>query len=398
MATIRSPQATVAVTREELIRRARALAPAVRERVLEAEADRRTPIESIEAFVDAGLARILQPARWGGHELSHDAAFDVAVEIATACGSTGWCASLLNIHDWWLAAFPDAAQHDVWKDGPDVNIAGMVSPTGKAAAVDGGFRLKGLWSYVSGVDHCGWALLAAMVMPSGAGHPHMRFFAVPRRDFAVKDVWHCVGLKGTGSNDVIVEDAFVPEHRTLTMADFLEGSTPGTQVNRGALYRLPMVCIFQSALCAPALGIGRGAHAEWRDWIKPRIVAYTGEQSIDTTEVQTGYARAGAGLDAAEMLMRANLDVVRSGAPIDAATRQRSRIYWAEAVQRICGAVDRLMAMSGTRGFMEASPIQRAWRDVHTIASHVGLNPQQSAIAHGRQQLGLPRDPRLRIY
>jgi 3-hydroxy-9,10-secoandrosta-1,3,5(10)-triene-9,17-dione monooxygenase len=386
------------MTHEELVRRARALAPAIRERIPKAEAERRTPIESIEAFVDAGLARILQPRRWGGHELSHDAAFDVAVEIAKACGSTGWCAGLLNIHDWWLAGFPEEAQHDIWKDGPDVNVAGMVAPTGKANAVDSGFKLSGLWSYTSGIDHCTWALLAAMVMPGAGGHPHMRFFAVPKKDFVIKDVWHCVGLKGTGSNDVIVNDVFVPEHRTLTMADFLEGTTPGAKVNTGPLYRLPMVCVFQSALCAPALGIGRGAHEDWRDWIKPRIVSYTGEKQIETTEVQSGYAKAGADLDAADMLMRKNLDVVRPGTPIDPATRQRSRVYWTQSVQTICKAVDTLMAMSGSRGFMEASPIQRAWRDVHTIASHVGLNPEQSAIAFGRHELGLPRDPRVRIH
>jgi 3-hydroxy-9,10-secoandrosta-1,3,5(10)-triene-9,17-dione monooxygenase len=389
---------TSTVTHEELVRRARALAPAIRERVPKAEAERRAPIESIEAFVGAGLARILKPARWGGHELTYDAAFDVAVEISKACGSTGWCASLLNIHDWWLAAFPDEAQHDVWKDGPDVSIAGMVSPTGKALAADGGFKLSGQWSYTSGVDHCSWALLAAMVMPSGQGHPHMRFFAVPKKDYAIKDTWYCVGLKGTGSNDVIVSDAFVPAHRTLTMADFLEGTTPGAKVNPGPLYRLPMVCIFQSALVAPALGIGRGAHEEWRDWIKPRIVSYTGEKQIDTTELQIAYANAGADLDAAEMMLRANLDVARPGTPIDPGTRQRSRMYWMHAAQTICRAVDTLMAMSGSRGFMESSPIQRAWRDVHTIASHVGLNPEQTAIAYGRHALGLPRDPRVRIY
>jgi 3-hydroxy-9,10-secoandrosta-1,3,5(10)-triene-9,17-dione monooxygenase len=386
------------VTHEELVRRARALAPAIRARVHKAETERRTPIESVEAFVDAGLARILQPRRWGGHELTHDAAFDVTIEIAKGCGSTGWCMGLLNIHDWWLASFPDEAQHDVWKDGPDVNIAGMVSPTGKANAVDGGFRLSGLWSYTSGIDHCTWALLAAMVEPNGPGHPHMRFFAVPKKDFIIKDVWHCVGLKGTGSNDVIIDDAFVPAHRTLTMADFLEGTTPGSKTNTGPLYRLPLVCIFPSALCAPALGIGRGAHEEWRDWIKPRIVSYTGEKQVETTEVQSGYAKSAAHLDMADMLMRKNLDVVRPGTPIDPTTRQRCRIYWTQAVQMICRAVDMLMAMSGSRGFMEASPIQRAWRDVHTIASHVGLNPEQTAIAYGRQKLGLPRDPRVRIH
>jgi alkylation response protein AidB-like acyl-CoA dehydrogenase len=158
------------------------------------------------------------------------------------------------------------------------------------------------------------------------------------------------------------------------------------------------VCIFPSALCAPALGIGRGAHEEWREWVKPRIVSLTGERQIETTETQIGYARAAADLDMAEMLMRANLDVARPGTAIDARTRQRCRVYWTQGVQMICKAVDALIAMSGTRGFTEASPIGRAWRDVHTTASHVGLDPELATTAYGRHELGLLRDPRVRIY
>ena len=134
-----------APTHAELVERARRLAPALRERAARAEADRRVPRESIDQFVAAGLGRILQPRRFGGYELGHSAAFDVTVEIATACGSTGWCASLLNIHDWWLATFPEQAQMDVWGSGSDPNLAAMVYPTGKAQPVPGGYKLSGRW-------------------------------------------------------------------------------------------------------------------------------------------------------------------------------------------------------------------------------------------------------------
>ena len=113
----------MSLTHEEAVRRARALAPAIAERARRAELERRVPRELIDEIVAAGLSRILQPRRFGGYEISHDAAFDAAVTISAACGSTGWCASLLNMHDWWLAAFPEEAQHDVWRDTPDVNLA-----------------------------------------------------------------------------------------------------------------------------------------------------------------------------------------------------------------------------------------------------------------------------------
>ena len=207
------------LTHEEAVRRARAMTPRVRERALRAERERRIPIETIEEFVGEGLGRILTPQRWGGYEISHHAACDVIVEISAACASTGWCCSFLNIHVWWLATFPDEAQHDVWRDTPDVNLAAVISPQGnKAVTVDGGYRLNGRWTWASGVDHCHWTILTALA-DDGKETPTPRCFVLPRKDYAIKDTWFNVGMKGTGSNDVIVDDVFVPAHRSVALSD-----------------------------------------------------------------------------------------------------------------------------------------------------------------------------------
>ena len=392
-----TPSAPNSLTREEAVRRARALAPAIAERAQRAEAERRIPIESIEAFVDAGLARILQPRRWGGFEVSHDAAFDVAVEISAACGSTGWCTSLLNIHDWWLSAFPDEAQHDVWRDTPDVNLAAVISPLGgKAKPVDGGYRITGHWGWASGIDHSSWVMLTAMT-GAGDASPEARCFVVPATDCRVDDTWFNVGLKGSGSKDIIVDDIFVPAHRSLSMADLREATTPGVRVNPGALYREPLVAR-NYALAAPALGIARGAFADWVAWTRTRVASFTGEAVAQQAPIQTEIAEAEAELDTAEFLMRRNLDFIRDGKPVDLATRALCSYANAHAVQVICKAVHTLFRLSGSRGMFEKSPIQRAWRDVHTLATHVSLNPAAAGQLRGRAMLGLPRDPKVQMY
>jgi 3-hydroxy-9,10-secoandrosta-1,3,5(10)-triene-9,17-dione monooxygenase len=385
------------LTHQDAVRRARDLAPLLRERAAKTETERRIAEATIAAIVDAGLTRILQPRRWGGHEISHDAAFDVAVDIASACGSTGWCVSLLNIHDWWLAAFPQEAQHDVWNATPDRNLSAMVYPTGKAAPVDGGYKLSGRWSFVSGVDFSHWAIVAALVFGPD-GPPHARHFVIPRKDYAVEDTWYNVGMRGTGSNDLVVNDVFVPAHRTITMDDFREGTTPGSRVNSGPIYQGAMICTFAHALAAPALGVARGALANWLEWTRGKTATRTGDAVAEWSHLQIRLTQTELDIDAAEMLLRRNLDTIRHGGPTDRALRTRSSATWGHATRMLCNAVDTLFDMSGARGMRDENPIQRAWRDVHAIGAHVGLNPDLSGQARGRLLLGLPRDPKAPMY
>jgi 3-hydroxy-9,10-secoandrosta-1,3,5(10)-triene-9,17-dione monooxygenase len=379
---------TLGLTHDEAVRRARALAPEIAARVPRAEAERRVPIESIEAFVGAGLARILKPRRWGGYEISHDAAFDVTVEISKACGSTGWCCGFLNIHDWWLAGFPEEAQDDVWRDGPDVNLAGVIAPlNGRARVVDGGFRLSGDWSWASGVDHCSWAIVTAMV--EGNGGQHARVFVLPKSDYAIKDTWFNVGMRGTGSHDIVAADVFVPAHRSITMEDLREGTTPGTKVNAGPLYAIPLEAR-RHALSAPALGIARSAFATWVEWMRTKVSTATGEAIAQLVPAQINLATAETDIDAAEFLLRRNLDYIRQGGPLSRDIRSISASSGAQALQMICKAVDLLFYSSGSRGMFDQSPLQRAWRDVHTIASHFALNPETNAQIRARVLLGLP--------
>jgi alkylation response protein AidB-like acyl-CoA dehydrogenase len=385
------------LSHEEAVTRARGLAVAIAERARRTEAERRIPRETVDELVGAGLARILQPRRWRGFEICHDAAFDVALEIARACGSTGWCLSLLNMHDWWLASFPEEAQHDVWRDTPDVNIAGAVSPlNGKAVPVDGGYRISGHWGWASGIDHCTWVIATGMC-PDADGKPEARCFVVPAKDCKVNDTWFNVGLKGTGSKDVVIEDLFVPAHRSLLMSDLREATSPGLRVNPGPLYRVPFVTR-SYWLAAPALGIARGAYAHWLEWTRTRVASFSGAAVASQGSVQAELANAEALIDCAEFLARRNLDFIRDGGTVDLATRALCTHANAHAIQTICQAVHGLFRLSGSRGMFDESPIQRAWRDVHTLATHVSVNPVAAGELRGRVLLGLPRDPRAQMY
>lgn len=280
---------------------------------------------------------------------------------------------------------------------PNVNLAAVISPLGgKATAVDGGYRITGHWGWASGIDHCSWLIITAMAA-AGDGQPEARCFVIPAKDCVVEDTWFNVGLKGSGSKDIIIDDIFVPAHRSLSMADLREATTPGARVNPGPLYRVPLIAR-NYALAAPALGIARGAFDDWVKWTRTRVASFTGEAVAQQGLVQTEIAEAEAELDTAEFLMRRNLDFIRDGKPIDLPTRALCSYSNAHAVQVICKAVHTLFRLSGSRGMFDRSPIQRAWRDVHTLSSHVSLNPVSAGQLRGRALLELPRDPKVQMY
>ena len=171
------------ITHEEILARTRELVPAIREWVIKAERMRRQPDEIVRSYVDAGLIRMLLPARWGGYELSFDTLIDSVLEIAKVDGSAGWCYALLHVHVWFLALFPEEAQHDVWSENPDAPLATAFAPMGRPVRVDGGYLLSGNWPWSSGIDNSSWVMLNTLVMSTAEGQqPEQRFMLVPRSD------------------------------------------------------------------------------------------------------------------------------------------------------------------------------------------------------------------------
>lgn len=379
----------------ELINRARKLAPKLRERALKAEHDRNVPRESVEEYIDDGLIHTLQPKRWGGYELDHEVAFDVAIELGkSTCASSAWVLNYFTDHACILAHFPEEAQHDVWSKNKAACIATSAAPTGKVSLAPGGYRLDGRWAWSSGLRHSQWIMIGGLIFREGEDHPDMRLFLVPVSEIKTDDTWYCAGLRGTGSITAVCDNVFVPEHRTVTFGLLRDACSPGSKVNTNPIYRTPFIAVHSYALLGPALGAARGGYADFVQWTRERYLTYTQLNIAQHVPVQLKVSELAAQIDAAELLARRSLATARkdySGMTIE--TRTLLRRDFAYAMRLLRDAMDSLIKIAGSSGLMETNSAQRCWRDVHAISSHVVMNWDVPAENYGRAEFGLPLNP-----
>jgi len=375
---------------ETYLRSVRQLSQAIRGRAAECESLRRLPDETFESYQRSGLLRALQPRQWGGFELSPLTFFEAVAEVAAACPSSAWFLSVVGVHNWQLALFPEQAQRDVWKEDTSVLISSSYAPTGKVERVDGGFRLSGRWSFSSGCDHCQWVFLGG-VAPSDGPTPDMRTFLLPRSNYRIIDNWHVAGLAGTGSKDVVVEGAFVPEHRTHRFLDAYMLQSPGQAVNTGSLFRLPFGSLFAFAIAVPAIGAARGALDAYRSYMQAKVAAYDGSKVADDPFAQRRLSEAAVEIAAAEADLqdtwKAMCAQAEAGEAIPMSARARARWSAANIVLRGVRAVDLLFEASGGRALFLDNPMQRYFRDVHAMRAHALNNPDRASQVFGYSEL-----------
>jgi 3-hydroxy-9,10-secoandrosta-1,3,5(10)-triene-9,17-dione monooxygenase len=380
---------------EELVARAGALAPRLRERALRAERDRNIPQESVDEFIEAGLIHTLQPKRWGGYEHDHEVAFDIAVALGrSTCGSSAWCLNYLADHACMLALFPEEAQHDVWSRNNAACIATSAAPTGKVAPAPGGYRLDGRWSWCSGLRHSHWIMIGGLVQRDGEDHPDMRLYLVPVSELKQDDTWYCAGLRASGSNTAVLDNVFVPEHRSVSFSALREGASPGSKVNANPIYRTPFIAVHSYALLGPVLGLARGAYDEFVQWTRRRYLTYTQLAIAQHVPVQLRIAEIAAQIDAAELLARRALAKARADyAGMTLETRTLLRRDFTYTVRSLRDVMEELIKISGSSGLLDDNPVQRCWRDIHAISSHVVMNWDVPAENFGRAEFGLPLNP-----
>jgi 3-hydroxy-9,10-secoandrosta-1,3,5(10)-triene-9,17-dione monooxygenase len=383
------------MTPETYLDRVRALLPAVRERAAQAEKLRRLPDETFADFQEAGLLRALQPKRYGGYELDPGVFYQAVTEVAAVCGSSGWVLGVLGVHNWHVAILPPQAQEDVWGKDDSVQLSTSLAPTGTVERAPGGYRIKGRWSFSSGCDHCQWAVLGGAAPPTEPGEPaDPSVFLVPRRDYAIDDNWHVMGLCGTGSKDIVVEDAFVPEYRTHSYRDAFALNHPGAAINGAPLYRLPFGLIFTYGIVSPAIGAAQGMLSAFREQAARRVNVRDGSRAVEDPFMQYRLAEAAAEIDAARDRLFANfaemMRLARAGEEIPLALRARCRWDSGKAIDRSVYAVDRLFEAAGGHALFLDNPIQRAWRDVHAMRAHAGNNPERASFIFARSSFGLP--------
>lgn len=382
--------------REELLGRAWDLLPALRERAPQAEADRRMPDATEREFHETGLFRMIQPARVGGSELELGFLVEVGSVIGRACASSAWSLINLGCHHWMLAMFPPKAQEELWDISRDILIASsLIFPAGRAKPVKGGYELSGRWPFSSGVGNSTWNMLAAMVHDGDSGKPpEPRLFLIPETDYRVIDTWDAAGLCATGSHDVEASEVFVPEHRTLAAYDMRGDPTPGSGLNPGPLYRLPLIAIAPYVISGVALGIALGAWEGHVETLRGRISHYTGARVADFQAVQIKLAQARSMIDTAELIMLNHcadaMRIARAGRVPGIETKTRYRSDGAFSVKLCTDATDIIFGLAGGAGLYQSSPLQRAFRDAHAANAHALFNLDAANTMFGRAALGLP--------
>jgi 3-hydroxy-9,10-secoandrosta-1,3,5(10)-triene-9,17-dione monooxygenase len=380
---------------DELVARARALAPKLRERAVRAERDRNIPQESVDEYIASGLIHTLQPKRWGGYEHDHEVAFDISIELGTStCGSSAWCLNYLADHACMLALFPEEAQHDVWSRNKAACIATSAAPTGKVSLAPGGYRLDGRWSWCSGLRHSRWIMIGGLVHRPGEDHPDMRLYLVPVSEVKQDDTWYCAGLRASGSNTSVLDNVFVPEHRSVSFSVLRDACSPGSKVNTNPIYRTPFIAVHSYALLGPVLGVARGGYADFVEWTRKRYLTYTQLSIAQHVPVQIRIAEIAAQIDAAELLARRAFATARadySGMSLE--TRTLLRRDFTYAMRTLREAMDALIKIGGSSGLMEDNSLQRCWRDVQAISSHVVMNWDVPAENFGRMEFGLGLNP-----
>jgi 3-hydroxy-9,10-secoandrosta-1,3,5(10)-triene-9,17-dione monooxygenase len=373
----------------------RELLPTLRDRAQEAEDARAVPVDSIKALEGTGLFRLLQPGAFGGYEADPMTFYSAVRLVASACGSTGWVASVLGVHPWHVGLFTPQAQQEVWGTDQATRISSSYAPTGKAVNVDGGHQVSGRWSFSSGCDHAAWVLLGQIVTDADNRPTDFRTFLLPRTDYTIEDVWDTVGLRGTGSNDIVVDSAFVPAHRSLSFADVFKLVTPGQGLNPGPLFRLPYGSVFSYSITTPIIGMATGAYDAHVTYLRERVrVAYAGQKAAQDPFAQVRVAEAAAEIDGAWLALERNMSdlmgYARAGEQIPVDVRLRTRRDQVRGTGQAIKAVDRLFENSGGRALKSGTPIQRFWRDAHAGRVHAINDPERALSMYGGTEFGLP--------
>jgi 3-hydroxy-9,10-secoandrosta-1,3,5(10)-triene-9,17-dione monooxygenase len=376
---------------EEMVARARALIPTLSDRVLQGERERRLPAQTIADLQKAGLFRVLQPKRWGGYEVDILTYFECQMALGEADLSVAWVYGVVGVHPWLLALYDDRAAADVWGADDSTLICSSLMPVGTALPADGGFRLSGHWKYASGCEHTQWAFLGAV--PPGGALEERRIFLVPRSDFEIVDVWRVAGLKGTGSHDIVVKDAFVPAHRAVTFSDNFRGWGPGLATNTGPLYRLPFGQVFFRGVSTGAIGALQGMLNAYLDYGKKRISRLSGTPTSEDPLIQQTCAETACALDEMKTILHRNFRNLETyaarGEMPPLKLRMEYKFHNAWVAERCTLLAARLFKATGTVGIFEDQPYGRVLADINTARQHISNQFEANGRSYGAALFGV---------
>ncbi|MSQ72659.1 MAG: hypothetical protein EXR27_15425 [Betaproteobacteria bacterium] len=410
MSAIVNPVATAsraavpgAITREDMLKRARDLMGNLRARAAQCEQDRKAPDATIAEFKDTGLLRLLQPARHGGFEMGWDVFCEVTTILGRACGSQGWVYRVLADHPQMLGTFPAEAQHDVWGADQDTLASSSFAPAGEARPADGGYRFSGRHSFSSGIDHAAWVICGGFIKDDAGKNGKMAFFLIPKGEGTVIDDWFVTGLEGSGSKSFSVDNAFVPAHRVLDAAASTSGVTPGGQVNPAPIFRLPRLGYTTAGFSAVLLGIAQSLLDDWLTYAATR--RSWGQPVAQLESTQSLAAEAACEIDAAERLyldsIRGAMRRLEAGESLPGALTAVVTGHVGYACQLLLAAGNRLNAAAGGMAVYRGNHLERQYRNLLAGMQHVAINWPMCASRYGAHLLrehGAELGPERRLF
>jgi 3-hydroxy-9,10-secoandrosta-1,3,5(10)-triene-9,17-dione monooxygenase len=371
----------------ELLRRVRQLIPIIAASAADGARDRRVPPAIIAALKEAGVFRVLQPKRWGGYECPPTVLYDLEMAVGEGDMSTAWVVGVLGIIPWAVALFHERAAEEVWGGDDSTLVCCALRRSGTATQAEGGYRLTGRWRYASGCAHAGWALLGAAAGPPPDGDTLM---LVPRHAFEILDTWHVAGLKATGSHDVVVNDVFIPQHRTIRMMDLFDCKGPGQETNRASLYRLPFGLVFAGGVSNAAIGALQGMLNRLLDDLRAR-----GDPSRPDPDLALICAEAATVIDEARVLVEHNFARLTAyaerGATPPIEERLKIKYQLSLNTERCRLAANRLLEATGASGLYDSQPYGRIIADITAGRQHITNSVALHARDWGQVMLGHAR-------
>lgn len=349
--------------------------------------------QTVAALRSSGVMRMLQPEEFGGFETHPVEFFEAVFSVGARSASAGWVTAVVGIHAWELGSANHRLQEEIWGADPDTWVASPYAPMGEARRTGGGWILTGRWSFSSGTDHCQWVVIGGWLLDDDGKPTGQRHLVLPRSDYTiVEDSWDVVGLKGTGSRDLIVDGAFVPDHRVI---DPLRMRAVAAELGRDAnpLYRLALPILFSGTITAGSLAAAHGALTCSIEWMRERVNARGARVASDSHQL-TVLGEAASDIDSAKLQFLNDInrawDTVAAGGELTTAFRLEARRNQVRTVRRAVEAVDKLYIHAGGGALRLQHPFQRFWRDTHAAMNHANNAAEPLYEAWSLNAFGLP--------
>jgi alkylation response protein AidB-like acyl-CoA dehydrogenase len=379
----------------------RAILPRLAATTHESDRQRRLSDDAANALKESGLSRLITPRQFGGYELSPSALIWACAEIGNVCSAASWVLMVCVAHDYIIGRFPEECQREVYEGDADNLVAGSLAPGGSLERAEGGWRLTGRWMFGSGCDHSPWFILGSRVANPGPDENIMRHVMVPRADAELDDTWHTLGMRGTGSKDIVVNGAFVPEHRTMPTFPTFLGLSPHA---KAPVYRLSVYSGLPAMLSGSVLGMAEGGLRAFVEMTSTRTNPYGVAKGKDPI-MQKRVAESAAEIAAARRLLDHMCDrfdalMAADQPPMSAQDRIQMRWDAAYVVELNRRAIERLYAASGAHGLYEGNPVYRAFRDISTACHHAVVDFDTVSKLMGQFQLtgDLGENPRMQPF